>query len=148
MQRQPHLRLGPDASLQKDDSTKAIKELKDGNTGLPFNMEYSAIAAFVDLLKDPNAIDDRKMLVSIPSSSVIAAPQANHNIFPHSWSRCSHNFHASQRESSRRGWNTALLNYVRHTFHSGHSYFPGPDLCFSVYVRQVTCDFCPELTLT
>lgn len=27
-------------------------------------MEYSAIAALLDTLKDPNAIDDRKMLVS------------------------------------------------------------------------------------
>ena len=54
------------APFQKDtDNTKAIKELKDGSTGLPFNMEYSAISALLDLLKDPNAIDDRKMLVSV-----------------------------------------------------------------------------------
>ena len=45
------------------ESTKAIKELKDGNTGLPFHMEYSGLAAGLDFLKDPNAIDDRKMLV-------------------------------------------------------------------------------------
>ena len=56
----------PDQPFQSDpkDDTKPIKELKDGNTGLPFNMEYSAIAAMVDALKDPNAVDDRKMLVS------------------------------------------------------------------------------------
>lgn len=30
----------------------------------PFNMEYSGIAAGLDFLKDPNAINDRKMLVS------------------------------------------------------------------------------------
>jgi len=59
-------RPSPDASFQKDDSTKVIKELKDGDTGLPFNMEYSAISALLDALKDPNAIDDRKMLVSVP----------------------------------------------------------------------------------
>jgi hypothetical protein len=53
----------PDASFQTD-STKAIKELRDAGTGLPFNMEYSAIAAVLDALKDGNAIDDRKMLVS------------------------------------------------------------------------------------
>lgn len=29
-------------------------------------MEYSAIAALLDALRDPNAIDDRKMLVSVP----------------------------------------------------------------------------------
>ena len=52
--------------FQKDD--KVIKELKDGETGFPFNMEYSAINALIDLLKDPNAIDDRKMLVSVISS--------------------------------------------------------------------------------
>lgn len=45
------------------DSTKVIKE---SHTNLPFNMEYSAIAATLDALKDPNAIDDRKMLVSHP----------------------------------------------------------------------------------
>ena len=64
------LRPRPDQSFQndpkEDESTKAIKEFKDGNTGLPFNMEYSVIAAVLDTLKDPNAIDDRKMLVSHP----------------------------------------------------------------------------------
>ena len=65
----PRKRLCPpsDPALQKDpnaDANKAIKEYKDGNTGLPFNMEYSAIAALLDVLKDANAIDDRKMLVS------------------------------------------------------------------------------------
>ena len=44
------------------------KEPKDGDTGLPSNKEYSVIAALFDAVKDPNAIDDRKMLVSIPSS--------------------------------------------------------------------------------
>lgn len=56
------LRPGPDVPFQKDD--KVIKE-RDGETGFPFNMEYSAISALLDLLKDPNSIDDRKMLVSI-----------------------------------------------------------------------------------
>jgi len=61
------LHLRPDASAQGDaDNTKAIKEFKDGNTGLPFNMEYSALSALIDVLKDPNAVDDRKLLVSAP----------------------------------------------------------------------------------
>ncbi|KAF9650781.1 heme peroxidase [Thelephora ganbajun] len=45
------------------DNTKAIKELKDGDTGLPFDIEHSALAAGLDLLKDPNAVDDRKLLL-------------------------------------------------------------------------------------
>jgi len=80
------LRLSPDASFQKDDSTKAIKELKDGDTGLPFNMEYSALAALLDALKDPNAIDDRKMLVSVPPYlGTVARTLTSHVV--HSWSR-------------------------------------------------------------
>lgn len=60
----PRTVLHPISDLLFQKDNKVIKELKDGNTGLPFNMEYSGLAAFLDLLKDPNAIDDRKMLVS------------------------------------------------------------------------------------
>ena len=62
--------LRPDAPSQTDSSEhpKAIKELKDGDTGHLFNMEYSGLGAALDFIKDPNAIDDRKMLVSTPSA--------------------------------------------------------------------------------
>ena len=56
------LRQSTDVPFQKDD--RVIKELKGGGAGFPFNMGFS-IPALLDLLKDPNAIDDRKMLVSI-----------------------------------------------------------------------------------
>ena len=61
--------LGSDAPSQSDSSgpRDAIKELKDGDTSHLSNMGYSGLAEALDSIRNPNAIDDRKMLVSTPS---------------------------------------------------------------------------------
>ena len=137
-------------SLQNDphdEQIKAIRELKDGNTGLPFNMEYSGISAGLDFLKDPNAIDDRKMLVSSPSNSYPYFPTNTLSTSSKPYSPNSPNF---PREVWRRGWSRSRSRCVSPSIpvhdlsRALTSFFP-PSICTSVFIHLVPINSNPHV---